>query len=278
MSKLYSIIVLIIYIIMLYMWIMVVVRKNYRSSYLIKAIGISVGFAMNIIAAFVNSGVLFGVYTYGTAIGILILLCIFAFILCRNKENGEKRRIQKNILSSPIYQAVIDEFNQNNYGAIYICSDGVAFCRSVSEYSFPEERLPSSETSEIAADRQAKTRAEKWEQKYMSIYGVSFISNAIRNIWYSTFGYANMREKERRAFTMLLAEKLQLKCRFFCKRFIAEGSSSTTGPTGAVTVNGVTTFTGVRTIESSSGSYSLSLFGVAYRKEAVLPKQELKQW
>lgn len=282
MSKLYPIFVLITYIIMLYMWIRVIAEPDYYLDiiYITKAIGISSGFVMMMIAAFVNHGVLFGICVYGSAIVFLILLCVIAFIKRKGKDKiriEEDRRIQKRILSSSIYHAIIEEFNKNNYGAVYVCNDSVVFCQSVSELSFPDEIFFSSTTSQIEADRKAEFRAGEWEQKNMSRYGGASFSNAECIFWYSKFGYTNMRKDQMKTFTVLLAEKLQLKCRIVNKRFVAEGGTAYSGPTGAVTVNGVTTFTGYSETEYATGTYWLPLFGVVYReKEKVV--ENLEQW
>lgn len=277
MSKIYPIIVFIVYLVMVYMWIMVVIRKNYLRHYLPRAIGVSVGFLGNMIAAIINSNVA-DVAIYVSAIFLLLIICIFISVHCKSKEKKEKTAIRERIISSPIYKAVIDEFNQNNYGALYVCSDGVAFCRDLFDLSFPKEIYTSYADSEIIADRIAKQRAEKWKQENSSTTGISLIPAPICSFPYSTFGYADMGEKEISAFTELIAENLNIDRRYFTKSFYGEGGSMSFGPTGAVTLNGTTKFTGNKSEDYYSGFYSLIVIGAVYRKGAVLPKQELKSW
>lgn len=116
------------------------------------------------------------------------------------------------------------------------------------------------------------------ETKNASTTVISLISTPIRSFTYSIFNYADMGEKELSAFTELIAEKLNLDCRYFTKSFKGAAGSISFDPTGAVTVNGRTTFTGSETKDYYSGCYTLRVIGAVYRKESVLLKQELKRW
>lgn len=237
------------------------VKKEWEWYVLLASIGLVMIYYRSMTKAIYNIGASFPLlYTYVP----LVLLAFVLWIVA----TAPHRRMKRNpvfVKTQELYKSL------NGASAVYVCVDGVAICSGINK-NVAREMLYESPCS--------ITRYIDWMFEVAPVmFSVDKIPDSIvmKRVHYAEFGFENMFE-EIALFTRLLAKSLNLNKHLFKKEFYTPPSVSSGAPTGAITVNGVTTFTGGTTTEKEQTEIVCYMGEVSVEKVKVEKKKvELKK-